>query len=323
MPVPRTVQRQLEQAESLQKAQADAIAATSGSVVENAQQLLEEPPPAPPPPSEQPPAPAPATPPPENWEQRFKTIQGMYNAEVPTLRAQVKTQESELNALKEQVRVLTQAAAKAKPEDKPKPQVDPKDVESFGADMIDMVQRYAQQVYTQLAEQLSNQSAQFEERIRKLEEAVMGVRQTTETTLQNQFYATLEQLVPDWKTVNASEAWLAWLGEEDPIYGTTRQVALEVAHRRGDVERVARIFKAFKASRPPKPSEALASQVSPSGSGGGATPAPPAPAKKMISQKFVQTFYDDLARGKYKGKEAEAARIEQEINLAAAESRII
>jgi hypothetical protein len=42
-----------------------------------------------------------------------------------------------------------------------------------------------------------------------------------------------------------------------------------------------------------------------------------------MSQKAVQTFYNDLAKGRYRGREAEAERIENEINQAAAEGRIV
>jgi hypothetical protein len=44
---------------------------------------------------------------------------------------------------------------------------------------------------------------------------------------------------------------------------------------------------------------------------------------QMVSSKFIQNFYADVMRGKYKGREADQARIESQINQAAAEGRVV
>jgi hypothetical protein len=247
----------------------------------------------------------------------------MYNSEVPQLRAQEKARISEMTALKEQVAALM-AAQQAKPAEPQQPkQVDPRDVESFGADMIEMVQRYAAQTYQAIRDEFGTHAAQIDGRLKELENRITGVSSKTDTTLETQFYATLKQLVPDWREINASEAWLAWLAESDPVYGVPRQAALDSAHERGNVEHVASVFNMFKSTRPAKPSAALAAQVSPAGTGAGtvtvSTQAPP----QMLSTKFIQNFYADQLRGKYKGREKDAERIEAQINQAAAEGRIM
>ena len=41
-------------------------------------------------------------------------------------------------------------------------------------------------------------------------------------------------------------------------------------------------------------------------------------APKVVSAKFVEKFYNDMAKGRYVGREDEAAHIEAEIQTAAA-----
>jgi hypothetical protein len=130
-------------------------------------------------------------------------------------------------------------------------------------------------------------------------------------------------MVPDWQQINVDERWLAWLSEEDPTFGLPRQAALDRARHTGDAGRVAALFTQFKASLPKPKQETLDSQVAPTITGA-PTPTPQAEApRQRISQKFVQSFYRDMAQNKYHGREAEAQRIENEINLAAAEGRIV
>ena len=67
----------------------------------------------------------------------------------------------------------------------------------------------------------------------------------------------------------------------------------------------------------------MESQLTPA-SVGGAPQAPSTPApKQLLSQKFVQNFYTDVAKGRYAQKPQEQERIEAEINLAAQEGRIM
>ena len=313
MALPKTVQRQLEAAEALAAAQAQA---PQPSVVTDVSQLAAAPAPQEPPaaPAAQPASPA------EDWQQKYRSLQGMYQAEVPELRAKTKLAESELTALKEQVRALTVAAQAAQQATKTEP--DPRDVSAFGEDMIDMVRRYAEQTLAAVRGEVTGQLQTLDARVGALEGAVTGVSKRTEATLETQFYAALTSMVPDWKELNASEPWLAWLSQVDEVYGVPRQAALDQAHQRGDVERVAAVFKMFKAQQPARPSAALASQVSPDAGGGASAPQAPQ-ARPLMAQKAVQTFYNDVARGRYRGREAEAERIEAEINQAAAEGRIV
>jgi cell division septum initiation protein DivIVA len=327
MALPKSVQRQLDEADAIASQQNQP---PQQEIVTDASQL---PAPAPaqasaPAPSTQPQTPAPAEPPApaEDWQQKFRTVQGMYQAEVPQLRAQNKQFEAQLAAAREQLTALSAAVTKAQTPatEPPKAEIDPRDARAFGEDMVEMVNRYAQKTFASAQQRIDQMVGGFDKRLSALEKAVTGVSQRTETTMESQFYATLEQLVPDWKTVNTSPKWLEWLAEVDEVYNVPRQTALDVAFERRDAPRVAAVFKQFARLTPPKPADQRQTLVTPSEGGGGPVnpPAPP-PNKPMISQKFVQQFYTDEAKGRYRGREAEFKRIEAEINLAAQEGRIV
>lgn len=320
MATPRTVQRQLEQANALQ---AQAEAAPGVEVVTDASQLIQAPAQAPAP--EAPPqAPAPAAAPPADavdWQKRYVSLQGMFNAEVPRLQATTRTQESQINALSEQVRALTAAATKPTPEPPAKPAIDPRDADQFGEPMMDMVQRYVTGAITTIQSQVSAALTGLDGRVKALEGKVQGVSQRAEDTLEQQFWTLLAQLVPDYGAIDASDAWKAWLAEVDPLTGRQRQELLNAAQGAMNAKRVAVFFDAFKATVPPPASAALNNQVSPSAGGGAAAPTPNR-AAQVITQAFIQKFYGDQIRGVYKGREAEAAQIEAAINQAAAEGRV-
>jgi hypothetical protein len=265
------------------------------------------------------PAPTPA-PSDDGYEHKFRTLQGKYNAEVPRLTRALQEAEQKMQAFQQQMDEL-RAKTEAKPVDtEVKPTADPKDIENFGADLVDMVNRQSEKVYNTIAAQLSKRVAEFDARIQKLEQQVTGVSQRTDTTLEQQFYAALGGLVPDWEKINADERWLQWLAEIDPIYGVPRQAALDAAHKALDPKRVANVFNAFKSQFQPKAADSLSAQVAPSGAASSAPVA--APAKQLLSSRFVENFYNDVARGRYVGREAEMQRLEAEINAAAAEGRI-
>lgn len=319
MALPAAIQRLEDEANAIlqqaqQPEQADEQVVTDPAQLVSANEAPQEPT------TPAPVAPAPAADPSDGYEHKFKTLQGKYNAEVPRLTRALQEAERKLQEMQRSVEEL-RTKAETKPADtEAKHEADPKDIENFGADLVEMVNRQSQRVYSALAAQFSKQVAAFDERIKALEQQVSGVSQKADTTLEQQFYAALGGLVPDWEKINTDERWLAWLAEVDPVYGAPRQAALDAAHQALDPRRVANVFNAFKASIPAKPSNSLSSQVAPSGA---ATTVPSAPAAKpILASKFVENFFNDVARGRYAGREAEMQRIEAEINAAAAEGRI-
>lgn len=277
----------------------------------NAPQASEPPQPA------TPPAPAPADDPnSETWAQRFRSLQGITAQQGQRMREQQQAHERQVAELQTLIQELKAVKAE-KPQEKPA--ADPKDVETFGADLVEMVQRYAERVFQSMAAQFGGKTAELETRIAAVEQQVTGVSKKTELTREQQFYATLDVLVPTWKQVNSEQRWLQWLGEIDPVYGAPRQAALDVVFEALDAKRVAAIFNTFLMQHPPAQKESLAAHVAPPTA---AAPAPVVnpPPGRIFTDKEVLHFYNERAKGRLVGPEAD--RLAAEIELAAAEQRI-
>jgi hypothetical protein len=262
-------------------------------------------------------APAPAQPQVDPWEHKYKTLQGRYNSDVPKLQTQV----SELKTQLEQAITRLNEAAKAQAPQEKKPVADPQDVEAFGQDLVDMVQRVAERMFGGAAADIQRQAAQIEQRLAQLEGAFKGTTETVAMTAEQAFFDRLAKLVPNWEEINANQAFLDWLAEEDPVYGQPRQAALNVAQQSLNSDRAANVFKAFMATMPQSPkSNPVNKQVSPKAA---ASSAPTGTDSKPIyTQAQIKAFYDDVARGLFRGRPQEMQEIEAKVNAAIAEGRV-
>lgn len=320
--LPRAVQRQVEQAEALLSQ------ANNPEPTQQAQTQV-DPPTDPAPqvePTAQAPAPEPTTAPTpvpsvpeETWERKYKTLQGLFNAEVPKLQGQNKELAAKLHDAIERVEKLAQQQ-QAQVESPPPPSVDPKDVEDFGQDLVEMVQRQVRSIVGGMAQKLDSVVGNFDKRIAQLEHAVKGASETAAVTAEEMFFSKLASVVPDWEQLNRDERFLAWLAEVDPVYGQPRQAALSTAQQSLNAERAAAVFNAFRAQTPQPPkTDPLAKQVSPRAA---ATTAPTPVDKPVLTQAQIQKFYLDVAQRKYAGREAEMQQAELTINQAIAEGRV-
>lgn len=199
-------------------------------------------------PSEQPPEPTPepaptATPPKQDFEHKYKTLQGVFNAESGRWQAEKKAMEAENKALRDQ---LTQRPAEPTPAPTPpKPVVSEQDIETYGPELIDLIGRKA----SEMAEQIvAAKVAALQPELEKLNANVTDVATQGRKTAQEQFLDALAREVPDWQTTNADERWLEWLNQVDPLSGVPRQKYLDHAAQQLDVAHTVRLFKAFKDS---------------------------------------------------------------------------
>ena len=321
MALPRAIQAQIEQANALLDAAnkpPEAPAPAEPAQVADPAPDPDPAPAAPAPQASQEPQAQPQSQP-DVWEHKYKTLQGLFNREVPTLQTKVKDLEGQLQ---EAVARLNKAADdKAKPAEPEKPVADPRDVENFGSDLVEMVQRTAERMFGRAATELQTKAVALEQRLAQLEQVLKGTSQTVAVTAEQAFFDRLTKLVPDWETINTNQAFLAWLAEVDPLLGQPRQAALDAAQQTLNSERAAAVFKTFAATLPAAPkSNPLDKQVSPKGA---ASAAPAAPAQPVIyTQQQVVDFYNAKRRGEYRGREKDAAAIEAELNLAISEGRV-
>jgi hypothetical protein len=278
-------------------------------------------------------APVPSPPPADDWQHKYRTLQGMFNAQIGKLQRELNDLRAENAAIKaapppSAAPVTTPAPAQAI-QDK---YVTDKDEQEFGADTIDLIRRAAR-------EEFAGQLSAERDRVAKLEAALATmqtdivpkldkVAETTKVNAEQTFWSTLQARVPDWRAINDSQDFHTWLLAEDPITGNTPQSYLEAAQAAGNVERVVAVFDTWKGMQtsaptpPPKPSPAvseLEKQIAP-GRGRGADPTPE--EKKTYTREEVAQFYRDVTMGKYVGREQEKTQLERAIFSASQEGRV-
>lgn len=261
--------------------------------------------PADPPAADPPAAPAPPV---ENWEHKYKTLQGVLAANKRDADARVLTLESKIASM-----AAAPAPAPAPPA--PAPLVTDKDLETYGADMLDLIRRQA----TEMAQKIvAEQMAQLKPEMDQTRDHIKTVEQQVYQNEGEKFYGELAKAVSDWETINQDPRFLDWLGQVDPLSGVERQGLLEAAGKKLDHKRVATIFETFKAdaglNKPaPAPTPAPAPSPSPRTVGN----APPSRSEPVTSVKRseIQAHYrrgstDVAYRGSDEYKAIEA-RIQQ------------
>lgn len=315
--LPQRVQAQLEAADALLQ-RANPPEQTPEATTPPAEPQQHEPPAA-----QADPAPVVETPsqpstPQVNWEHKFKTLQGLFNAEVPKLQNENKTLKSQLTELQQAVDQLKQGAVKETPSQSAA--VDPRDVDAFGADLVGMVQRVVQASLASVGAKVDATVVSFEKRLAAAEQALRGTSETVAVTAEEMFFNRLSAAVPDWESVNADQRFLDWLGEVDPLMGQPRQAALDAAQKTLNAQRAVAVFQAFKATLPQtQKANPLDKQIAPKPS---APVAPTQQAPQVVEQSYITNFYSEMAKGKWRGREAEAKGIEDQINRAIAEGRV-
>lgn len=270
-------------------------------------------------------------------EQKFKTLQGKYNAETQALndqlaamRGQIETQNAVLAAMQQ----AQQAAPEPEPEAvAPATTISEQEQSDYGDDLLDIIGRKATLTIGPAMEQIN-------QRLQNLEQGLGGVQQKAVLSDREKVYAALNDSVPSWKVLNKSPEFRAWLNEADPYVGAQRGALLTQAFDENATERVVAFFKGYLSEQTtvqtdesvpipaatPVPQAAqvdLETLVSP----GGAQEATPASAHsdtagRMYTQTEIATFYSEVQKGRYKGKDAEKLAIEQDIVAAATQGRI-
>jgi hypothetical protein len=317
--------------------------AASGALADELQAKLSQPaeppiepaatPPDTPPAAEVQPAPTPTPATPiapsadeDTWAQRFRTIQGKYNAEVPRLTGELKEVKDRLaTATAEIERLLRgqQAADPAKTQ-----RISEKDVEAFGVDLIDVIGRKAHEVAeSMVTEKMRNLEAENQ----KLNDRLKGVTDRQGTSDRIAYFNELGRLVPDYEALNVDQGFMNWLAEIDPLSGFARQEYLNKAFIEFNAAHTATLFNAYKATKaPPAPAPAaptpparqqLQRQVAPDTSRVAAN-TPPSTSAKIWKTSEIDDYYRDVRKGKFFGKDAEMARIGAEIDQAVAEGRV-
>lgn len=264
----------------------------------------------------------------EDWAQKYRSAEGRrMKAE-----QQLGQAHDRLASLEETVNLL-QSRMNAPPEPTPAPTrlISEAEENEFGAEMLDVMGRRAK-------ESISPELAELRRMMQGIEQKVDGVTTATVRSARDTMLSSLDSQLPEWRTINKTDEFKAWLALQDPLFGATRHSALTKAYEQNDTSRVLNFFKGFvselaatipaedtniepaPAPRPAKPD--LASLAAPGRARTSAQPNAPA-EKQIITSADIDAFYAAKRRGAYRGREAEAELLEQELFLAQRENRVV
>jgi hypothetical protein len=305
------------------KRQADEVEALEAEIA------TQETPPEPPalePSAEPPPAPTPAA---DDWQHKFQTLQGKYNAEVPSLRSQVANLTQQIEDLKAAPAATpTPAPAAAPPEGQTLITAD--DTETYGDDLIDLMRRVVRETDAGEKARLTGEIADLRKQMAAQSKQVETVTGNVAEERRATYFTDLLKVVPNYEAIDASDDFKTWLLQADEFSGLIRNEILQTAYYAFDADRTAKVFNQYLAKATPPaplppppvtPQDELASQVSP-GQSRSAPAITPDDGQKIWSIAEMDGFYKDVARGVYRGQQAEAQRIEADIDRALAEGRV-
>jgi uncharacterized protein YukE len=321
MALPKQVEQQLKEIEALEKQLAgDPVQPTDP--VPDPEQPPESQPAEPqqtapdPKPVEKPNEPVNSEVPEETWQQKYRTLKGMYDAEVPRLHAQVKELQSYVTQLRDQIDNSPKQAPQ--PTDSKKNSlVTDADVEAFGADLIEVQRKVAREIAMEFQSEIEALKAANTDLRKQIQHTGTQVGEVT-------FEQRLFQAVPDWARLNTDPAWVAWLDEVDPILRGPRRNAAQAAYNAGDAEAVAYYVQLFRSSTAAPVVDTrqkeLERQVQPSRTATAQTPV--SQKGKVYSTRDVEKMFLKVKDLNVAHKFDEANKLEAEIDAAYMEGRV-
>lgn len=189
-----------------------------------------------------------------NWENRYKTLQGKYNAEIPRLQDEVKRLQSKpddsiVKGLQEEISQL-----KAKINTTPDP-VSPSFEQlnrlrdDYGDDFMEGVQGVAQQMQQPLLEDIAALKQQVQATDKSVSDVSNRAEDVDAQSVKTVLRGILSQKGVDFDQVNTDPLFTDWLNERtEELYGMPRASGFSDAYQQRDLNRVARFFEDYVAS---------------------------------------------------------------------------
>lgn len=303
-----------------------------------------EPPPPPPTADTAPPPPPPVVPPAsaEDWKGRYDSLKGRHDA----LQGQLQNQATRISSLESMIATMQPptAATQQQQQQQPTPaskRVKPEEVEEYGADFVDVVQRAALDIVQPLIDDaVAKTRAELKTDIGKFGSKVAATERETAVGAHQRLLDSLDKQMANWRVINKHPKFLNWLNLTDPLSGVIRRNLLNDAVSQGNAARALSFYRAFIAEEgDPAPAASDAPPPAPANGAGngsgngleryaapgrpaasGSQPPPATPDKEIITRAQISAFYSRKAQGVY--TKEQAADLEAQIFAAQKDGRI-
>lgn len=153
--------------------------------------------------------------------QRYAVLQGKYNAEVPKLHDRIKELEAQISGAKGAPATAGEVMAGLD--------------ESIKALSDEFGEEFAQRIVS-IAKTLVAQE-------------IAPLREVSQQTVQERFYANLTAAVPDWQTLAGEPGWAEYLNQTDPSTGITRYPGAKAAMDSFQAEPLVSMFRGYRAAK--------------------------------------------------------------------------
>jgi DNA repair exonuclease SbcCD ATPase subunit len=254
---------------------------------------------------------------PDDWEQRYKTLQGKYNAQVPRLQQDIRRLQESLSAL-ENEKAQLQKAAETKPDDfQGQSTLDKEAFAEYGEDfgtLVDTIQK------------LEQRNAALSDEVQRLSGDVTQDRQAKAQEAYDRYLRDVTDRVAalggNLTQLDSSPQFLNWLRQYPEGEAESRHAKLQRAESVKDVSATVEIFQEYLGGTAPPAAPASTPPNMQPPSGPPAHPPTARPEGKMWTRTEISKFYADKVKGVYEGRDEEAAQIEADIHAAPGEGRV-
>jgi len=260
------------------------------------------------------------------FEQKYKTLEGKYNAEVPRMTR-------DLDFLRGRVEAMVQGSQAPAAEEPGSGNAEPgfkrylkkEELDEYDADILDFQSRVAR----------GEAEAVNAELRKELQEIKALVTQSSQTSAVDSLWGKIEAHFPGAQQINKSDPlWGEFLNGVEPMSGKTFREIGAAAFSMGDVARMVDLFTSY-AGEPGggATEEALPAEIG-EGEDTGRPPVKPSRSKggrsvrkskaaPVIKQSDIPKFFTEVTQGKYRGREKEMKAREAAIERAVMENRVV
>jgi len=264
-----------------------------------------------------------------NWKKRFIGYKTATDETISKLREELYSNESKAKLLEQQVEQLTaqikELRESAPPEDPFKDVFTEEDKNLLGEEALEAMKKAALATKREEKKETDPEVQQLKAELAewKRREAEKAKRDAEEAYARSMddLKVRLEKLVPDFESIDVDEAFGEYLQDIDDYSDHLRFDLFQKAVQNYDVAGVARFYQDFKAKSNKPKSSFLDDHITPEGDTA-TSDSPERNAKRRYHIDEYTSFMDDLTKGKYRGREKEAQKLEMMYDKAMVEGRI-